>query len=75
MRYLIIIEQAEYNLSAYAPDLPGCVTAGATREEVIGNMREAIELHLQGLREDGEPIPTPNSEPVFVDVTLSSSVA
>jgi predicted RNase H-like HicB family nuclease len=75
MRYLIIIEQAEHNLSAYAPDLPGCVATGATREEVIANMREAIELHLQGLREDGDPIPVSNSEPAFVDVTLSPSVA
>ena len=75
MRYLIIIEQAEHNLSAYVPDLPGCVTTGATRDEVIANMREAIEFHLQGLREDGETIPAPNSEPAFVDVTLSPSVA
>jgi predicted RNase H-like HicB family nuclease len=74
MRYLIIIEQSERNVSAYAPDLPGCVTTGATREEVIANMREAISLHLQGLCEDGDPIPTPSSDPAFVDVPLSSSV-
>ncbi len=75
MRYLIIIEQAEHNLSAYVPDLPGCVTTGATRDEVITNMREAIELHFQGLREDGEPIPAANSEPAFVEVPLTPSVA
>lgn len=73
MRYLIIIEQAEHNLSAYVPDLPGCVTTGTTRDEVISNMREAIALHLQGLVEDGEPIPEPNSDPVFVDVELPTS--
>ncbi len=72
MRYLIIIEQAEGNLSAYVPDLPGCVTTGATRDEVIANMREAIELHLQGMQEDGEPIPLPNGDPAWVDVTVPS---
>ncbi|HUY76741.1 MAG TPA: type II toxin-antitoxin system HicB family antitoxin [Ktedonobacterales bacterium] len=70
MRYLIIIEQADHNLSAYVPDLPGCVTTGATRDEVIATMREAIELHLQGMREDGEAIPTPNSDPAWVDVSV-----
>lgn len=75
MRYLIIIEQAENNLSAYVPDLPGCAATGATREEVIAHMREAIALHLQGLREDGDPIPPPNSDPEFIEVSLSSSVA
>ena len=70
MKYLIIIEQADGNLSAYVPDLPGCVTTGATREEVLRNMREAIEFHLQGMREDGEAIPTPNSDPAWVDVTI-----
>ena len=75
MRYLIIIEQGEHNLSAYVPDLPGCVTTGETRDEVIARMREAIELHLQGVREDGEPIPEPNSDPARVDVSVPSSVA
>lgn len=68
MRYLIIIEQAEHNLSAYVPDLPGCVATGATRDEVIANMREAIAFHVEGMRDDGEPIPPPNSDPEFVDV-------
>lgn len=75
MRYLIIIEHGEHNLSAYVPDLPGCVTTGGTRDEVIARMREAIELHLQGMREDGEPIPEPNSDPAWVDVSLPSPVA
>jgi len=72
MRYLIIVEQAEGNLSAYVPDLPGCVTTGATREEVLANMREVIELHLQGIQEDGEPIPLPNSDPDWVEVSVPS---
>ena len=75
MRYLIIIEQADHNLSAYVPDLPGCVTTGRSREEVIARMQEAIALHLQGLQEDGEPIPEPNSDPAWVDVELPTSAA
>ncbi|MEO7003754.1 MAG: type II toxin-antitoxin system HicA family toxin [Ktedonobacterales bacterium] len=69
MRYLIIIEQADHNLSAYVPDLPGCVTTGATREEVIANMRKAIAFHLEGMRADGDPVPQPNSDPAWVDIS------
>lgn len=61
MRYAIIIEQAEGNYSAYVPDLPGCITTGATLDEIGRNIREAIEFHLDGLREDGLPIPTPST--------------
>lgn len=57
--YLVVVERAERNFAAYVPDLPGCVVTGATREETIERMREAIALHLEGLREDGEPIPEP----------------
>ena len=56
-RFLIVIEKAENNYSAYAPDLPGCVATGATREETQRNMEDAIRLHLEGLKEDGLPIP------------------
>ena len=56
-RFLIIIEDAGSNLSAYSPDLSGCVATGATREETERNMYEAIQMHLDGLREDGLPIP------------------
>ncbi|KJV05325.1 type II toxin-antitoxin system HicB family antitoxin [Methylocucumis oryzae] len=61
MRYAIIIEQAEGNYSAYVPDLPGCITTGASLEEIERNIREAIEFHLDGLREDGLPIPIPST--------------
>ena len=61
MRYAVVIEQAEGNYSAYVPDLPGCVTTGATLEETERNMREAIAFHLEGLREDGLPIPAPSA--------------
>jgi predicted RNase H-like HicB family nuclease len=56
-RYGIIIEQAEGNLSAYVPDVPGCVTTGRTVEEVRDHMREALTLHLRGLLRDNDPIP------------------
>ena len=61
MRYAIVIEQAAGNYSAYVPDLPGCVTTGATLEETERNMQEAIAFHLEGMREDGFPIPTPST--------------
>lgn len=61
MRYAVIIEQAESNYSAYVPDLPGCITTGATIEEIELNIREAIQLHLEGLREDDLPIPVPST--------------
>jgi predicted RNase H-like HicB family nuclease len=71
MRYAIVIEHGERNLSAYAPDLPGCVTTGRTVEEIVRNMAEAIELHLDGMREDGQPIPEPSSSVEYVDVATA----
>jgi len=59
MRYAIVIEKAEGNYSAYVPDLPGCVATGATVAEVEAELREAIAFHVEGLREDGLPIPAP----------------
>lgn len=59
--YAVVIEWAETNYSAYAPDLPGCVTTGATVEETIANMREAIAGHLAVMREYGDPIPAPRT--------------
>jgi len=56
-RFLVVIEKAEGNYSAYSPDLLGCVATGATLEEVEKNMHEALEMHVQGLLEDGLPIP------------------
>jgi predicted RNase H-like HicB family nuclease len=68
MRYAIVIEKAEANYSAYVPDLPGCVATGSTIEEVEAQMREAIEFHLEGLREDGAPIPQPSSQVEYIEV-------
>ncbi|HKH44019.1 MAG TPA: type II toxin-antitoxin system HicB family antitoxin [Thermoanaerobaculia bacterium] len=68
MRYAIVIENAGPNYSAYVPDLPGCIATGATIEEVEREICEAIEFHLEGLREDGSPIPVPSSVVRYVDV-------
>jgi len=68
MRYAIVIEKAESNYSAYVPDLPGCVATGATIEQVETEIREAIEFHIEGMREDGLPIPEPESKVEYVDV-------
>lgn len=67
MRYAMIIEAGEQNYSAYLPDLPGCVATGRTLEEVRQRMREAIELHLAGMREDGLPIPQPTTLADYVE--------
>ena len=68
MRYAIVIEKAEGNYSAYAPDLPGCVATGATIAETELRMQEAIEFHLEGLREDGAAIPVPSSRVEYIEV-------
>ena len=70
MRYAIVVERAANNYSAYVPDLPGCVATGVTMEETEQLIREAIELHLSGLREDGLPIPQPSSQVDYVEVAL-----
>lgn len=67
-KYLIVIEKADTNFAAFSPDLPGCVATGQTRAEVHANMREAIEFHLDGMREDGLAIPEPQSFAEFVEV-------
>jgi predicted RNase H-like HicB family nuclease len=71
MKYLIVIEPTSTGFSAYSPDLPGCASTGVTGEECEQNMHEAIEFHLDGLREEGEPIPQPGSSAAFVEVSLT----
>ena len=68
MRYALVIEKGQRNYSAYAPDLPGCVSVGDTPEQVKAEIRDAIEFHLEGIREDGLPIPKPSSEADYVEV-------
>jgi predicted RNase H-like HicB family nuclease len=67
-KYLIVIEPTQTGFSAYSPDLPGCVSTGQTREEVERNMREAIAFHLDGLREDGQKVPEPQTYSAYVEL-------
>ncbi len=68
MRYAVIVEEGENSFGAYVPDLPGCVAVGETKEEVLRLIQEAIEFHLEGLREDGQAIPVSSSSIEYVDV-------
>ena len=61
MEYLVIVEQGEASFGAYVPDLPGCVAVGETKEEAMQLIREAIELHIESLRDNGEAVPEPHS--------------
>jgi predicted RNase H-like HicB family nuclease len=67
MRYGIVIEKGAKNYSAYVPDLPGCVSTGRTVDELRRNIQEAIELHLEGLQKDGDPIPPPTTLCEYID--------
>jgi predicted RNase H-like HicB family nuclease len=67
-KYLVVIENAGSNFSAYSPDLPGCIATGATPQETKERMSEAIQLHVSGLREDHLPIPEPSSVADYVEV-------
>ena len=68
MRYAIVIEKAESNYSAYVPDLPGCIATGTNIQQVEAEIREAIEFHIDGLREDGSPIPLPSSQVEYIEI-------
>ena len=68
MQYAIVIEKDREGYGAYVPDLPGCVAAAATEDEVRELIREAIEFHLEGLREDGQEVPLPSSRVDYIDV-------
>ncbi|MGH7134000.1 MAG: type II toxin-antitoxin system HicB family antitoxin [Phycisphaerales bacterium] len=71
MRYLVVVEQGATSFGAYVPDLPGCVAAGETREEVLDLIRDAIEFHIEGLRHQGQPVPPPSSTSEVVDVAAA----
>ncbi|MEO7859124.1 MAG: type II toxin-antitoxin system HicB family antitoxin [Nitrospirales bacterium] len=68
MQYLVIVEKGPTSYGAYVPDLPGCIATGESREEALELIREAIEFHIEGLREDGTPVPEPSSFSAVVDV-------
>jgi predicted RNase H-like HicB family nuclease len=74
-KYAVVVERGPNNYSAYVPDLPGCVTTGKSIEEIKTNIREAIELHLEGLREDGAPGPVPSSVAIEVELPVQPSAA
>ncbi len=68
MRYLVVVEKGPTSYGAYVPDLPGCIAVGETREEALASIHEAIEFHLEGLKEDGQPIPPPSSSSEIVEI-------
>ena len=68
MHYLVVVEEGPKSFGAYVPDLPGCIAAGDSREEVLVLIREAIEFHLDGLKADGQPVPAPSSSSEIVEV-------
>ena len=70
MQYVVVVERAEHNWSAYAPDVWGCAATGATREEVERNIREALVFHFEGTVEAGEPLPEPGTWTTVVDVAI-----
>lgn len=68
MKYAVVIEQADSNYSAYVPDLPGCVATGATIKDAESEIREAIKFHIEGMKEDGRPVPAPSSSVEYIEV-------
>lgn len=68
MRYMIVMERSRSGYGAHVPDLPGCIAAGETREETLELIQEAIEMHLESLREQGAPIPEPAATSEYVEV-------
>lgn len=70
-KFAVVIEAGPNNYSAYVPDLPGCVSTGRTLAEIEKNIREAIEYHIEGMIEDGDPIPEPISQAIEVEVSVA----
>lgn len=68
MKYAVVIEKGDTSFGAYVPDLPGCVAVGETREEAVTLIREAIELHLEDMKDEGQEVPVPHSEAEYVEV-------
>jgi predicted RNase H-like HicB family nuclease len=68
MKYAVIIEEGEHSFGAYVPDLPGCAAVAETKGELMKLIQEAIDFHIEGLREDGQPVPEPSSSVEYVEV-------
>ena len=71
MRYLVVVEEGAGSFGAYVPDLPGCIAAGESRADVLELIRDAIEFHIQGLRNEGQSVPLPSSTSELVDVAAA----
>jgi predicted RNase H-like HicB family nuclease len=71
VKYLVVVERGETGWGAHVPDIPGCIAAGDSREEVLQLIKEAIEFHIEALEEDGSPVPEPHSEGAVVEVTVA----
>ena len=71
MKYLVVVERGERGWGAHVPDLPGCVAAARSRAEVLWLIEGAIELHIEGIRQDGRPVPEPHCESEWVDVNAA----
>jgi len=72
MKYTFVLEPTATGFSAYVPDLPGCIATGATREETERHLQEAVEFHLDGMREDGLPLPAPSAQAGQIEVALAA---
>ena len=72
MKYTIVIEKTPNNYAAYVPDLPGCVATAGTRDELLEEIKDAIEFHIEGMRQDGETIPEPQATADIVEVAVAS---
>ena len=75
MRYAVVLEKAKRNYSAYVPDLPGCVATGKTVQETLSAIRTAIEFHIEGLVEDGEPVPDPGTLVDYVEAPIPAEAS
>ena len=73
MKYTVVIERTPNNYAAYVPDLLGCVASAGTRKAVLKEIREAMAFHIEGMREDGEPIPEPQTTATVVDVAVTAA--
>ena len=73
MKYTVVIERTPNNYAAYVPDLPGCVATASTREELLEEIREAVDFHIEGMREDGEAIPEPQTTTAVVEATVTAA--
>ncbi len=71
MQYLVVVEKGENGYGAHVPDLPGCIAAAETKDEVVRLIREAVEFHIEGLREKGDAVPRPSSVPEIIEVSAA----